>query len=195
MWQLTGEIISLAGSEYARGASHGELDPAADHDAGLLTPVRQHLLARGGTSGVALVQHRELPRVALCGHQAQRDFVSRVKNSASGMCMPSRTFFSELTDGLTRFCSIREMSPLVTPARRASSRWDRPKVVRTLRSRAPTSMLMVFRILDNKGKNIAPVAVFVHFIYHSALLMFNRARPRTEFSHAEFQSVFAASGA
>ena len=45
-----------------------------------------------------------------------------MKKSASDMGRPSSTFFSELIDGLTRFCSIREMVPLVTPARLASSR-------------------------------------------------------------------------
>ncbi len=42
---------------------------------------------------------------------------SSVKNSASDIGMPSSTFFSELTDGLTRFCSISEIRPFVTPAR------------------------------------------------------------------------------
>src|ERR1700704_4869766 len=106
---------------------------------------------------------------------------STVKNSASDIGTPSSTFLSELTEGLTRFCSMREMSPLVTPARRASSRCDRPNVVRTLRRRAPTSMLMVFRILDNKRKNIAPVAGLVHFIYHPAPSHPHRVR------HAERQ--------
>src|SRR5580765_1344545 len=84
------------------------------------------------------------------------------------MGTPSRTFLRELTEGLTRFCSISEISPLVTPARRASSRWERLKVLRTLRSRAPTSMLMAFNILDDRAQNIPPVVLFVHFIYHSA---------------------------
>src|SRR5438067_2165449 len=92
---------------------------------------------------------------------------SSVKNSASDIGTPSSTFLSELTEGLTRFCSMREMSPLVTPARRASSRCETPKVVRTLRSRAPTSMVMVFRILDKSREIVPPVAPFVHFIYHS----------------------------
>ena len=52
-----------------------------------------------------------------------------MKNSASDIGMPSSTFFSELTEGLTRFCSISEISPLVTPARFASSRCDRPYMV------------------------------------------------------------------
>src|SRR5439155_17857036 len=101
---------------------------------------------------------------------------SRVKNSASDIGTPSSTFFSELTEGLTRFCSMRDMSPLVTPARRASSRCERPKVVRIPRRRAPTSTLMVFRILDKKGENIAPVAGLVHFIYHLAPNPLYRAR-------------------
>src|SRR6185437_5660755 len=50
--------------------------------------------------------------------------------------------------------SMREMRPLVTPARRASSLCDRPKLVRTPRRRAPTSILMPFRILDDMGPNL-----------------------------------------
>ena len=67
---------------------------------------------------------------------------SSVKNSASDIGMPSSTFLSELTEGLTRFCSISEIIPLVTPARLASSRWDSPYMVRTARRCAPTSMSM-----------------------------------------------------
>src|SRR5579863_2710587 len=73
MRQLAGEIISLAGTKYARGAADGQFDPPPDHDACLLAPVRQHLLAGRGTGGVALMQHGELTGVALRGHQAQRD--------------------------------------------------------------------------------------------------------------------------
>ena len=50
------------------------------------------------------------------------------------------TSLIELIDGLTRFCSIREMVPLVTPARLASSRCDSPNLSLTMRKRAPTSM-------------------------------------------------------
>src|SRR4029077_779755 len=35
-----------------------------------------------------------------------------------------------------------------------------------LRRRAPTSMVMVFRILDKSGGIVPPVATFVHFLYH-----------------------------
>ena len=49
-----------------------------------------------------------------------------VKKSASESGMPSRIFFKDEIEGLTRFCSMSEMAPLVTPARRASSRWVRP---------------------------------------------------------------------
>jgi hypothetical protein len=66
-----------------------------------------------------------------------------VKNSASDIGTPSSTFFSELTDGLTRFCSISEIVPLVTPARFASSRCDRPYIVRTAFKCAPTSIVIV----------------------------------------------------
>ncbi len=38
-----------------------------------------------------------------------------MKNSAIDSGTPSSTFLSEPTEGLTRFCSISEMSPLVTP--------------------------------------------------------------------------------
>jgi len=59
---------------------------------------------------------------------------SRVKNSASDIGMPSSTFFSELTDGLTRFCSIKEMRPLsrrrALPAHAATGRtWYAPPQV------------------------------------------------------------------
>gem|GEM_PF-3959915 len=67
---------------------------------------------------------------------------SSVKNSASDIGTPSSTFFSELTDGLTRFCSMREIVPFVTPARLASSRCDKPYIMRTARKWAPTSMVM-----------------------------------------------------
>ena len=53
--------------------------------------------------------------------------------------MPASTFFSELMEGLTLFFSIIEMVLLVTPARLASSRWDRPLRVRMVCRRAPTS--------------------------------------------------------
>ncbi len=45
--------------------------------------------------------------------------------------MHSSNFFSDPTEGLTRFCSISEMVPFVTPARLASSRCDRPYFIRT----------------------------------------------------------------
>ena len=61
------------------------------------------------------------------------------KKSASDIGMPSSTFLSEPTDGLVRFCSIREMMALQTPARFASSRCDSPCIWRIARSRAPTS--------------------------------------------------------
>ena len=63
-----------------------------------------------------------------------------MKKSASDIGMPSRTFLSELTDGLTRFCSISEIMPLVTPARLASSRCDSPWNWRIALRWAPTSV-------------------------------------------------------
>ncbi|VXC99318.1 hypothetical protein PSEUDO9AG_60173 [Pseudomonas sp. 9Ag] len=53
--------------------------------------------------------------------------------------MPLSTFFSELIDGLTLFFSIMEIVLLVTPARLASSRWDKPLSLRMVCSRTPTS--------------------------------------------------------
>src|SRR5689334_5443990 len=55
------------------------------------------------------------------------------------MGMPPSTFLSELIEGLTLFFSIIEMVLLVTPARLASSRWDRPFSLRIDCSRSPTS--------------------------------------------------------
>jgi hypothetical protein len=53
--------------------------------------------------------------------------------------MPPSTLRSELIEGLTLFFSIMEMVLLVTPARLASSRWDRPLSLRMDCSRSPTS--------------------------------------------------------
>jgi hypothetical protein len=55
------------------------------------------------------------------------------------MGIPARTFFNELIEGLTLFFSIIEMVLLVTPARLASSRWERPLLLRIDCSRTPTS--------------------------------------------------------
>ena len=46
---------------------------------------------------------------------------------------------NELIEGLTLFFSIIEMVLLVTPARLASSRWERPLSLRMDCSRSPTS--------------------------------------------------------
>ena len=55
------------------------------------------------------------------------------------MGMPASTFFNELIEGLTLFFSIIDMVLLVTPARLASSRCDRPLSLRMDCSRIPTS--------------------------------------------------------
>src|SRR6218665_2519896 len=65
--------------------------------------------------------------------------ISREKNSTSDMGIPPSTFFNELIEGLTLFFSIIEMVLLVTPARLASSRWERPLSLRIDCSRTPTS--------------------------------------------------------
>ena len=51
------------------------------------------------------------PAKKICG----RGPSSMPKKSASEMGRPSSTFFSEPTEGLVRFCSIREMMALETP--------------------------------------------------------------------------------
>ena len=123
---------------------------ALDDHAALLARVRQHLLAGVGVRRIALVQDRHAalgepaadePQLHRAGAdvgelRARKEHLgwparSRVKNSASAIGMPSSTFLSEDTEGLTRFCSISEMRPLVTPARFASSRCDRPYICRT----------------------------------------------------------------
>src|SRR5215472_17601069 len=72
VWELTGKIISLAGSEQACCTTDRKLYLAADDDARLLASVRQHLLAGCGAGCIALVQERQLPAAALRRHQAQR---------------------------------------------------------------------------------------------------------------------------
>jgi hypothetical protein len=61
------------------------------------------------------------------------------------MGIPDSTFFSELTDGLTLFFSIMDMVLLVTPARLASSLWDRPFIFLIAFRRAPTSKVGILR--------------------------------------------------
>ena len=69
------------------------------------------------------------------------------KNSTRDMGIPPSTFFSELMEGLTLFFSIIEIVLLVTPARLASSRWERPLSFRMVCRRAPTSKGGVLLIL------------------------------------------------
>src|SRR5690554_4471586 len=66
------------------------------------------------------------------------------------MGMPPSTFFSELTEGLTLFFSIMEMVLLVTPARLASSRWDRPLSLRMVFRRVPTSKVGILQEAESQ---------------------------------------------
>ena len=166
------EIVRVAGAEDAALGADGELDAPAHDDAAFLAVVAQHVRARIRAGRVALVHDRHGAVRAARRDEPERDAAiaevgelvapkntcglaerSSVKNSASDIGMPSSTFFSELTDGLTRFCSISEIRPLVTPARLASSRCDSPYKVRTARRCAPTSMPLprVFNILHTSS--------------------------------------------
>src|ERR1700735_2901218 len=91
---------------------------------------------------------------------------SKVKKSASAIGMPSSPFLSELTEGLTRFCSIKEIKPLVTPARLANSRCDRPYICLTAFKWLPTSILIVSIIIDAFGECSAKIELSVDFPYH-----------------------------
>src|SRR5882762_3775832 len=82
------------------------------------------------------------------------------------MGIPSSTFFKELTEGLTRFCSIREIKPLVTPARFANSRCDSPYICRTAFKWAPTFRLIMSIIIDSLGDNHEKIGLNVDFPYH-----------------------------
>ncbi len=62
--------------------------------------------------------------------------------------MPPSTLRSELIEGLTLFFSIMEMVLLVTPARLASSRWDKPLSLRIDCSRSPTSNAIFPQVLS-----------------------------------------------
>ncbi len=70
MWELAGEIVSLAGPEYTGGAADHELDSAANDDAAFFTAVGEHLLAGRGSGGVTLVKDRELARRPVRRHEA-----------------------------------------------------------------------------------------------------------------------------
>src|ERR1700678_4592880 len=65
VWELTGEIISLAGPEYARASADRQLDSATHDDAGLFTAMGEHFLTGRGAGGITLLQDRELPSRAL----------------------------------------------------------------------------------------------------------------------------------
>src|ERR1700689_1424362 len=82
------------------------------------------------------------------------------------MGMPSRTFFNELTDGLTRFCSIKEIKPLVTPARFANSRCDSPYICRTAFKCVPTSKPITSIIIDIVPAKQPKIELSVDFPYH-----------------------------
>src|SRR5699024_4934795 len=68
--------------------------------------------------------------------------------------MPDSTFFSERMEGLTLFSSIIEMVLVVTPARSARSRWERPFILRMDCSRTPTSNDR-FLLRNGTGKKCA----------------------------------------
>src|SRR3979490_828025 len=82
------------------------------------------------------------------------------------MGMPSSTFFKELTEGLTRFCSIKEIKPLVTPARFAISRCESPYICRTAFKWVPTSRLITSIIIDSSPDISAKIELSVDFLYH-----------------------------
>jgi len=73
VWELAGEVISLAGSEDARGAADRQLDPATHHDTRLFAAMSEHFLARRRAASVALSQDRELASRAFRRDEPQRD--------------------------------------------------------------------------------------------------------------------------
>src|SRR5690606_30986013 len=93
---------------------------------------------------------------------------STAKNSTSDMGIPASTFFKELTEGLTLFFSIIEMVLLVTPARLASSRWDRPLSLRMVFSRAPTSKVGILWAIQ-MGSGGPHDCTAVHYFQRSPL--------------------------
>src|SRR5690606_7463174 len=64
------------------------------------------------------------------------------------MGIPASTFFRELTEGLTLFFSIIEIVLLVTPARLASARGDRPLSLRMVFRRGPTAKVGILRAIQ-----------------------------------------------
>jgi len=61
---------------------------------------------------------------------------------------------------------MSEIKPLVTPARFASSRCDKPYICRTDFKWAPTSKLMLCIILNTSGEQPAKIEISVDFPYH-----------------------------
>src|SRR5690606_18893145 len=101
------------------------------------------------------------------------------------MGMPPSTFFSELTEGLTLFFSIMEMVLLVTPARLASSRWDRPLSLRMVFRRVPTSKVGILQEAESQEQQ----GVQEQRIVARLCIIFNAL---AEICHAGGQSVLIA---
>jgi len=75
MWELTGEIISLAGAEYPCLTADRQLDATSYDNPGLFTAMSEHLLASGGTGSIAFMQYGELASRPLGCNEAQGDFL------------------------------------------------------------------------------------------------------------------------
>src|SRR6266702_4939682 len=56
VWELTGEIISLARPEHARATTDRQLDSSANDNASLFAAVGEHLFPGCGAGGVTLLQ-------------------------------------------------------------------------------------------------------------------------------------------
>jgi hypothetical protein len=68
----------------------------------------------------------DLDQIGSAEEDLSRGVSSPAKKSASDIGIPPRTFLSEPTEGLVRFCSMSEMMAFETPARFASSRCESP---------------------------------------------------------------------
>src|SRR6516165_7925140 len=181
VWELTREIISLAGAEHPRRTADGELDASADDDPRLLAAMREHLLTGRRARRVALVQHRELAAGSLRGNEPQRYLgvtelhqliggeerlrrIAQIEREELGERHrdPIQHFLQRADRG-THAVLLDERDEAV-----GDSRAPRELALRkpeggtyAAQSCADVDTHGVFKILNDRGRNIAAVALFV----------------------------------
>lgn len=154
------KVVAIASFEHKSFKTDDQFQATFHQNPGFFAFVGEHFFASIGARRVNFVEKRDRPARMCAPHQFHGDgavgdinqlvgFIDDLgryfledflgKNSTIDMGMPPSTLRKELMEGLTLFFSIIEMVLLVTPARLAVSRWERPFSLRMDCSRSPTS--------------------------------------------------------